>query len=887
MAGRSFAGLLADQQPAQAGVVTPEQLNLGALEQQHGLPPGLLSAVMQQESGGKVNAVSPAGAQGAFQFMPETAAQYGIDPRNPQQAAAAAARMYAELGQKYKGDLPKMLAGYNWGQGNVDRQGMQNMPEETRNYIQSIMGKLQTSVVEPVQEAPARQALQQATGRSFAGLLADAEAPVQQPPADESFMERTRRLGAAIDAGQPLEPGGEQPSKLGGWGTYAQRFGRGVMDPVTGIQQLANLAIPDVAERAMMGAVGGGDKTFNQMIAEREAGLQQALKDQGMSGFDFARMAGNIASPVNLALGAAKLPAAAASKLPQAAQWAARMAVPAAAQAAVQPTFDTKTTKQETSDFLADKAKQVAAGAGFGMLGGAVAQGLTSAGGKVAGMVTGAVDERAKEVMDLAKQWKIPLTAADVDEPRRSFLRRTQQLVERIPVGLDAQAQRAAAVTSAKDYAEQGLEAMRKLPYTNLVDVQKAAASGGKRAKEAQFVLNLVDEAGEDWRKVVRASGNLKGLRMKLSSDKLYGDLGQAMGAKKQVDPRQLTDTLNRLIVTEGKRIRGDRTLASKLSRFQDQLDNPEFVPTWDNLRDLRTTLNEEVMSMTKPGVKEPPGHADAYRAMIDAISGDLDTFASRHPNGNVRTLWKQADAFYKKNVAPFKDRDLATVLRDVDTDHVYARFVANDDPSHQTKMWKALDEKGRSAVRYGMISEEVEKAFNPSMGTIDAVKLSNSLHRLHNASATYFKGPAKAELDGFTKIMGHLKHMSEPEGGQFGYGVGYGAAFGTALGLTGWPGAAAGIGTAAGLKQLLTTERGLKILFAANLAKQGSPQMTKLTDEAIKLATEASAEAAGAQAGRQAPTILDRAGGVGAAIGGQAAGRAVGGNPPKEEKRR
>ena len=116
--------------------------NLSALEQQFGLPSGLLSAVQQQESGGDPNAVSPAGALGAFQFMPATAKQYGIDPLDPDQAAVGAAKMYSDLLDKYDGDVPSALAAYNWGQGNLDKNGLPNAPAETKNYVASIMGKL-------------------------------------------------------------------------------------------------------------------------------------------------------------------------------------------------------------------------------------------------------------------------------------------------------------------------------------------------------------------------------------------------------------------------------------------------------------------------------------------------------------------------------------------------------------------------------------------------------------------------------------------------------------------------------------------------------------------------------------------------------------------------
>lgn len=122
--------------------VAPAMPDLDGLEQKYNLPSGLLSSVMKRESDGDPNAVSDAGAQGLFQFMPRTAKQYGIDPLDPNQAADGAARMYADLSKKYNGDVPSMLAAYNWGQGNVDRQGLGGAPKETRDYINNVMGDM-------------------------------------------------------------------------------------------------------------------------------------------------------------------------------------------------------------------------------------------------------------------------------------------------------------------------------------------------------------------------------------------------------------------------------------------------------------------------------------------------------------------------------------------------------------------------------------------------------------------------------------------------------------------------------------------------------------------------------------------------------------------------
>lgn len=114
----------------------------GALEGKYGLPAGLLSSVAGTESGGDPFAVSPKGAKGPFQFMDGTARDLGLkgmDVYDPHKSADAAARYLRYLLDATGGDLEKALASYNWGLGNVQKKGMDNLPPETRNYVPKVM----------------------------------------------------------------------------------------------------------------------------------------------------------------------------------------------------------------------------------------------------------------------------------------------------------------------------------------------------------------------------------------------------------------------------------------------------------------------------------------------------------------------------------------------------------------------------------------------------------------------------------------------------------------------------------------------------------------------------------------------------------------------------
>lgn len=100
-----------------------KQYNFASLEQKAGFPLGTLSALMMQESRGNSKAYNPeTGAAGAFQFLPATAKQYGVQDRyNVQQSAEGAIKFLTYLRNIFNGDLEKTIRAYHAGEGNVQR----------------------------------------------------------------------------------------------------------------------------------------------------------------------------------------------------------------------------------------------------------------------------------------------------------------------------------------------------------------------------------------------------------------------------------------------------------------------------------------------------------------------------------------------------------------------------------------------------------------------------------------------------------------------------------------------------------------------------------------------------------------------------------------------
>lgn len=113
------------------------------LEKQYGLPQGLLDSVWLQESGRGKNMLSPAGAQGHFQFMPATANEWGLkDPNDLEQSANAAARYLKWLLGQTGGDMSKALAAYNGGIGNLGKLGLEGMPAESQKYYRDVLSRV-------------------------------------------------------------------------------------------------------------------------------------------------------------------------------------------------------------------------------------------------------------------------------------------------------------------------------------------------------------------------------------------------------------------------------------------------------------------------------------------------------------------------------------------------------------------------------------------------------------------------------------------------------------------------------------------------------------------------------------------------------------------------
>ena len=107
--------------------------------QKYAVDPKLVSAVAEVESGGDQNAVSPAGAVGVMQLMPDTAAGLGINPYDMKSNVEGGAKYLREMLDTFDGDVKKAVAAYNAGPNAVKAYGGVPPYAETQNYVTSVL----------------------------------------------------------------------------------------------------------------------------------------------------------------------------------------------------------------------------------------------------------------------------------------------------------------------------------------------------------------------------------------------------------------------------------------------------------------------------------------------------------------------------------------------------------------------------------------------------------------------------------------------------------------------------------------------------------------------------------------------------------------------------
>lgn len=238
-----------------------------------GVDPELVHRVIERESKWNLRAISPKGAEGLMQLMPETARSLGvIDPFDGEQNIRAGIKYLKDQLKTHKGDRRLALAAYNAGPANVARFGGVPPFKETQAYVQALdqppsveLAEEDVELVEDVElaeggfDADVAQAAGQAT-RLTPGYSAPVDLLRSVPAAAGSMVSTLSKAGGV--------PGAVVGSVLGGMGaTIGELATAGIetlTSPWTGVPPPSPEAIKERALYA--GATGAGGELLSRPV---------------------------------------------------------------------------------------------------------------------------------------------------------------------------------------------------------------------------------------------------------------------------------------------------------------------------------------------------------------------------------------------------------------------------------------------------------------------------------------------------------------------------------------------------------------------------------------------------------------------------------------------
>lgn len=373
---------------------------------------------------------------------------------------------------------------------------------------------------------------------------------------------------------------------------------------------------------------------------------------------------------------------------------------------------------------------------GVGAATGGAVSGALGLGGKAYRGFRG--DKSADVATDLAKQGKIFDVDLTVGELRQSpAFQRIETTLERVPLV--------------------GTRGFR--------DKQSHQLARAARGLADQFNQGI-DDVGEELQSSLTRSLNTA----RTQASRMYDDVGTAaQQAKGRVELNNLRQTIATIAGREGQlpeTIRDSKILSS-VAKYGDLDDMP-----FDVARVTRSRLGQELRKAERQAVSG--GVSDEEVAAIKMIRGalerDLDDFAARE-GGDIGRLYREANAFYRTNVVPFKDRAIRKAGRDdFDTDQILKTFVKNDRPQLAAKLMGRLDDQGKTTVKYAILQDAFENA-SDGKTAFSPAKFAGRLERLGKSKSAIFTPQERQQIEGFTRLARAAEragqYMENPPTGQ------------------------------------------------------------------------------------------------------------------------
>lgn len=135
--------IFSDNYVGQSAELTPVEDLIMQTAYEYGVDPQLVKAIAIAESDMNQDEISPVGAIGVMQLMPETAAGLGVNPYDTNENIVGGTKYIRQMLDTFDGNVPLAVAAYNAGPNAVKRYGGIPPYAETRNYVGRVMDLFQ------------------------------------------------------------------------------------------------------------------------------------------------------------------------------------------------------------------------------------------------------------------------------------------------------------------------------------------------------------------------------------------------------------------------------------------------------------------------------------------------------------------------------------------------------------------------------------------------------------------------------------------------------------------------------------------------------------------------------------------------------------------------
>lgn len=164
--------------------------------------------------------------------------------------------------------------------------------------------------------------------------------------------------------------------------------------------------------------------------------------------------------------------------------------------------------------------------------------------------------------------------------------------------------------------------------------------------------------------------------------------------------------------------------------------------------------MSDSMRAAAKSAQGDPAGIV--YKQVADKIDGYLSDLSQR-TGGKLAKADSEANAYYKSNVVPFKEKGIATALSDpqMNSQDIYKHFVSysQDDPEQGARLFKLMSPSGQQAVKAGILGDALSAATDAT-GFTDPALVKHFLDSIPNATSKYITGDDAKMLQGLNNLI-------------------------------------------------------------------------------------------------------------------------------------